>query len=70
MAEALTAVSRSGGWKLVDLSQLDFDKSFYLEFNYRLDTTQLPGPMQFGLGGPGGQGDWAVGVGRTLRVDL
>ena len=70
MAEALTAVSRSGGWKLVDLSQLDFDKSFYLEFNYRLDTTQLPGPMQFGLGGLGGQGDWAVGVGRTLRVDL
>ncbi len=70
MAEALSAVSRSGGWKLVDLSQLDFDKSFYLEFNYRLDTTQLPGPMQFGLGGLGGQGDWAVGVSRTLRVEL
>ena len=67
MAEALTAVSRSGGWKLVDLSQLDFDKSFYLEFNYRLDTTQLPGPMQFGLGG---QGDWAVGVNTTLKVEL
>ena len=70
MAEALAAVSRSGGWKLIDLSQLDFDKSFYLEFNYRLDTTQLPGPMQFGLGGLGGQGDWAVGVSRTLRVEL
>ena len=70
MAEALSAVSRSGGWKVVELSQLDFDKSFYLEFNYRLDTTQLPGPMQFGLGGLGGQGDWAVGVSRTLRVDL
>ena len=70
MAEALSAVSRSGGWKLIDLSQLDFDKSFYLEFNYRLDTTQLPGPMQFGLGGLGGTGDWTVGVSRTLRVDL
>ncbi len=70
MAEALSAVSRSGGWKLVDLSQLDFDKSFYLEFNYRLDTTQLPGPMQFGQGGLGGQGDWAVGMCRTLRVEL
>ena len=70
MAEALAAVSRSGSWKVVELSQLDFDKSFYLEFNYRLDTTQLPGPMQFGLGGLGGQGDWAVGVSRTLRVDL
>jgi len=70
MAEALATVSRSGGWKLVDLSQLDFDKSFYLEFSYRLDTTQLPGPMQFGLCGLGGQGDWAVGVSRTLRVEL
>ena len=70
MAEALSAVSRSGGWKVVELSQLDFDKSFYLEFNYRLDTTQLPGPMQFGLGGLGGTGDWAVGVSRSLRVEL
>ena len=70
MAEALAAVSRSGGWKVVELSQLDFAKSFYLEFNYRLDTTQLPGPMQFGLGGLGGTGDWTVGVSRTLRVEL
>ncbi len=70
LAEALAAVSRSAGWRLVELSQLDFDKSFYLEFSYRLDTSQLPGPMQFGLGGPGGPGDWAVGVSRTLRVEL
>ncbi len=65
LAEALATVSRSASWKLADLSQLD-DKSYYVEFSYRLDTTQLPGPMQFGLGG---QGDWAVGVSRTLRVD-
>ena len=66
LAEALAAVSRSGGWKLADLSQLDSDRGYYLEFSYRLDTSQLPGPMQFGLGG---QGDWAVGVSRTLRVE-
>jgi len=65
MAEALATVSRSGGWKLAELSQLD-DKGYYVEFNYRLDTSQLPGPMQFGLGG---QGEWAVGVSRTLKVD-
>jgi hypothetical protein len=67
MAEALTAVSRSGGWKLVDLAQLDTDKSFYVEFSYRLDTSQLPGPMQFGLGGGG---DWAVGANRFIKVEL
>ncbi len=67
MAEAMAALSRSGGWKLGELAALDTDKSYYLEFSYRLDSSQLPGPMQFGLGG---QGDWAVGVSRTLRVDL
>jgi len=65
LAEALANVSRSGGWKLADLSQLD-EKGYYLEFSYRLDSTQLPGPMQFGLGG---QGDWAVGVSRSIKVD-
>lgn len=64
--EALSAVSRSASWKLVDADRLDKDGSYYLEFNYRLDSSQLPGPMQFGLGGGG---DWAVGVSRTLRID-
>lgn len=67
LGEALAIASRSAGWKLADLSQLDPDKGYYLEFSYKLDTTQLPGPMQFGLGG---QGDWAVGATRTLKVDL
>jgi len=69
LAEALNAVSRSAGWKLAELSQLDPDSRYYVEFSYRLDTSQLPGPMQFGLGGLGGQGDWAVGVTRVLQVE-
>ncbi len=64
--EALAAVSRSGGWKLIDADRLERDGSYYVEFSYRLDSSQLPGPMQFGLGGGG---DWAVGVSRTLRID-
>ena len=67
LAEALTAASRSAGWRLAELNQLDPDKGYYLQFNYRLDTSQLPGPMQFGLGGGG---EWAVGVSRETRVDL
>jgi hypothetical protein len=66
LAEAIAAVTRSAGWKLADLSQLDPDDRYYVEFSYRLDTTQLPSPMQIGLGG---QADWAIGVERTLRVD-
>jgi hypothetical protein len=67
LSEALATASRSSAWKLADLAQLDADKSYYIEFSYKLDTSQLPGPMQFGIGG---QGEWAVGATRTLKVDL
>jgi hypothetical protein len=65
--EALAAVSRSGGWKLIDADRLERDGSYYVEFSYRQDTSQLPGPMQVGLGGGG---DWAVGVNRIVKVEL
>ncbi|MBL8325750.1 MAG: DUF4390 domain-containing protein [Rubrivivax sp.] len=66
LEEALVAASRSAGWRLADLAQLDPDKSYYVEFDYRLDTSQLPSPMQFGLVT---QGDWALGAARVLRVE-
>jgi hypothetical protein len=67
LPEALASASRSSGWRLADLTQIDLDKSYYLEFSYRLDTSQLPGPMQFGFGG---QDDWTVGITRVIKVDL
>ena len=69
LAEALTAASRAAGWKLAELSQIDPDGSYYIEFSYRLDTGQLPAPIQFGLGGLCGTGEWTVGVQRVLRLD-
>jgi hypothetical protein len=65
LAEALAAVSR-GGWRLAEASRIEAGESYYVEFGYRLDTSQLPGPMQFGLGG---QSDWSVGATRTFRVE-
>ncbi|GMV48323.1 MAG: hypothetical protein AMXMBFR66_37210 [Pseudomonadota bacterium] len=69
LGDALTAASSSSGWKLADLAALGSDKGYYVEFDYRLDTSQLPGPMQFGLGGPGLSGEWTVRVERVLRLD-
>jgi Domain of unknown function (DUF4390) len=66
LGEALTAASRSAGWRLADLSQIDPDKTYNLEFEYRLDTAQLPSPMQFGLVT---QGEWAVGVSRLMKIE-
>jgi hypothetical protein len=66
LAESLAAVSRGAGWKLAEAAQLEPRSSYRVEFSYRLDTTQLPGPLQFGLGGPG---EWALGVERSLRLE-
>ncbi|MBL8289126.1 MAG: DUF4390 domain-containing protein [Rubrivivax sp.] len=63
--EALASASRGAGWKLADLSQIDPDQSYTVEFEYRLDLSQLPSPMQFGLVT---QGDWAFGVTRVLKL--
>jgi Domain of unknown function (DUF4390) len=65
-SEALAAMSRATNWKLADLAQIDPDSRYYLEFSFRLDTSQLPSPMQIGLGG---QAEWALGVERELRLD-
>ncbi|WOB08133.1 DUF4390 domain-containing protein [Piscinibacter gummiphilus] len=65
LPDALTAVTRSVNWKLVDASQLD-DGKHYVEFSYQLDTTQLPRPMQIGIGG---QSDWSFKVERTRRLN-
>jgi len=61
--EAIVALSRSNRWKVAEASQID-DGRHYIEFNYRLDVTLLPRPMQIGIGG---QPDWQLSVKRTQR---
>jgi hypothetical protein len=66
LPEAMSAVRGAAHWKIADLSQLEAGASHYLEFSYRLDTSQLPRPMQIGLAG---QSDWDLVVERSLRLD-
>jgi hypothetical protein len=65
-SEALAVITRTSGWVLADVSQLDPEERYVVDFSFRLDTTQLPPPMQVGLTG---QGDWRLGIERSLRVD-
>jgi hypothetical protein len=37
-----------------------------VEFSYRLDSSQLPRPMQLDLAA---QADWRLSVERTLKID-
>jgi hypothetical protein len=66
LADALAALSGAARWKVADHSQIDPDERYYVEFSYKLDTSQLPRPMQFGIGG---QADWSLGVERVLKVE-
>ena len=62
--EALAAISRGARWKIAEPAQID-DGRHYVEFNYRLDTSLLPRPLQIGIGG---QADWSISVQRTERI--
>src|SRR5512146_2105013 len=66
LTEALAAVRGAAHWKIAEPGQLEADARYYVEFSYRLDTGQLPRPMQIGLAG---QADWNLAVERTLRIE-
>jgi len=66
LPEALASLRGVSGWRIAEARDLDDDGSHYLEFSYRLDTSQLPKPMQIGLSA--GQG-WSLGVDRNLGLN-
>ncbi len=65
-AEAFAAISRASRWKIAEAGQLEEGSRHYVEFSFRLDTSQLPRPMQIGIGG---QADWAMSVQRTQKIN-
>jgi hypothetical protein len=64
--EAFAAIGRSARWKIAEGPQIEEGSRHYVEFSYRLDTAQLPRPMQIGIGG---QADWAMSVQRTQKLN-
>ena len=64
LSDALAVISRLSGWPLAEAGQLENDLRYYVEFSYRLDASQLPQPLQIGLGN-----DWSLGISRVLKVD-
>jgi len=64
LSEAMAVISRVSGWHLAEAGQLESDLRYYVEFSYRLDASQLPQPLQIGLGN-----EWSLGISRVLKVD-
>lgn len=69
LSEALAIMQRSSGWRIADAAQAESDGRHYVEFDWKLDTSQLPRPLQIGLTGVGGGGDWNLGVERSVKVE-
>lgn len=69
LADAMAAMTRTSGWHLADTAQVEADGKHYVEFDWRLDLSQLPKPLQIGLTGVAGGGEWNIGVERQLKVD-
>lgn len=47
--EALTVLRGQSAWRIAEPKDIEDGGSYYLEFSYKLDVTQLPRPMQIGL---------------------
>ncbi|MFT7721305.1 MAG: DUF4390 domain-containing protein [Roseateles sp.] len=58
--EALTVLRGQSGWRIAEPRDIEDGGSYYLEFSYRLDVSQLPRPMQIGL-----QAGFALGIETT-----
>ena len=67
LGEAIGSLRGVSGWRVAETKDIEDDGRYYLEFSYKLDTAQLPRPMQIGLGGNQG---WALSVDRNLTLTL
>ena len=68
LAEAVSAIQRVARWKIAENSEVAADASHRLEFNFRLDLSQLPRPFQIGMAG---QSEWNISaqVRERLRIE-
>ena len=67
LAEAMSAVQRLSRWRIADNAEIDVDSVHTLDFNFRLDLSQLPRPFQIGVAG---QRDWNISVQKNERLQI
>lgn len=63
--DALAAMKSTSRWQLAEAAALDDGARQYVEFRFRLDTEQLPRPLQIGLGN---QVDWSLALEHVATV--
>jgi Domain of unknown function (DUF4390) len=67
LSDAMAVVRRISRWKIAEGAEIDQDSRHNVDFRFRLDTSQLPRPMQIGITG---NADWNISVQRNLRPEI
>lgn len=65
LLEALDALRSTDSWRIADPIPANSDQDHYVDFRFRLDTDELPRPLQIGLGG---LPNWNLDVRRRLLI--
>jgi hypothetical protein len=69
LTEALATITQASQWRVAETPAAEADGRHYVEFSWRLDTSQLPRPLQIGLNNPvAGGADWSLGVERSVKL--
>ncbi len=63
--EAMALVRRIAGWRIAEFSELETGSRHRLDFSFRLDTAQLPRPLQIGTLG---ESDWVLAASTSRRL--
>ena len=67
LEDARSAIKRVSRWKIADVSDLDSGVKYKVDFNFRLDLSQLPRPFQIGALG---QSDWELAANTSTSLTL
>ena len=65
LPDALNALRSTDSWRIADPIPASSDQDHYVDFRFRLDTDELPRPLQIGLGG---LSTWNMDVRRRVAV--
>lgn len=65
LQEALDAMRRTTRWRIADPIAVGDESEHYLVFRFRLDTEELPRPLQIGLGPQSG---WDLSIARRINL--
>jgi len=63
--EALDVVRKGTRWRIADAVAPGEEADHHIEFSFKLDTDELPRPLQIGLGTPTG---WDLSVQRRIQL--